>query len=199
MKQRMSNLMLYRTLAIVGLMLSVGTVQAAKPDIWQQLRAGGHVLLIRHGEVDTLSRSTSPDADFEGCEGQYNLTEVGRAQSLLLGDALRKRKIPIGGVLASPLCRTRDTARIAFEQYRVWDELEPFPEDTDERARRVERVSKVIADHAGPDNLVLVTHQPNIDALTFEVVKPANIVVTKPDGKGGFRVIKVLRLQDWKR
>lgn len=191
--------MFHRMLVIACLALTVGAAQAAKTDIWQQLRAGGHVLLIRHGEVDNLSRSTSPDADFEGCEGQYNLTEVGRAQSLLLGDALRKRKIPIGGVLASPLCRTRDTARIAFDVYRVWNELEPLPEEETERARRIDGIARLIADHTGRDNLVLITHQPNIDALAMEVVEPASLTVLKPDGRGGFRIVRVLRVADWKR
>lgn len=185
----------------IGMMaMTLGAAQAQQMDIWQQLRAGGHVLLIRHGEVDNLSRSTSPDASFEGCEGQYNLTELGRAQALLLGDALRKRKVPIGGVLASPLCRTRDMARIAFGNYRVFPELEQLPDgDETEQARRVEAMTKVIADHRGADNLVLVTHQPNIDALTLESVEFANVVVLKPDSKSGFRVVRVLRVNDWKR
>lgn len=188
----------YRMLSLLLLVLSVGVAHAAPPDIAQMLRGGGYVLLVRHGEVDNLSRSTSPDADFEGCEGQYNLTEVGRAQALLLGDAMRKRKIPIGGVLASPLCRTRDTARIAFGEFRAWNELEPFSEsDSAERARRIDGVSKVIAEYSGPDNLVLVTHQPNIDALALEVVEPATMVVLKPDGMGSFRVIRVIRVQEW--
>ena len=190
--------MYYRVFSFLALLLSAGASTAQQPDIWQQLKRGGHVILIRHGEVDTLSRSTSPDADFDGCEGQYNLTEVGRAQALLLGDALRKRKVPIGGVLASPLCRTRDMARIAFGSYRAWTELEPLPEDPVERARRVEGVTRVIADYSGQDNLVLVTHQPNIDALTLEVVQTATMVVTKADGKGGFRVIRVLPLDEWR-
>lgn len=176
-----------------------GSAAGAQPDIWNQLRQGGHVLLIRHGAVDNLSRSTSPDADFEGCEGQYNLTDEGLEQAKHLGNVLRKRKIPIGGVLASPLCRTRDTARIAFGAFRTWPLLEPLPEsDLEDRQQRIEAISRVIADHKGRENLVLITHQPNIDALTLEVVEPSTIVVVKPDGKGGFKVLRKLSPNEWR-
>ncbi len=176
-----------------------GTAAARAPDIWGQLKQGGHVLLIRHGSVDNLSRSTSPDADFDGCEGQYNLTDGGLDQVKQLGNVLRKRKIPIGGVLASPLCRTRDTARIAFGAYCAWTFLEPLPEsDLEDRQQRIAAMSRVIADQKGRDNLVLITHQSNIDALTFEVVDAATIVVVKSDGKDGFKVIRKLSPNEWR-
>lgn len=179
--------------------LSSGSAVGRDPDIWSQLKRGGHVILIRHGEVDNLSRSTSPDADFEGCEGQYNLTDAGRAQVKQLGDVLRKRKIPIGGVLASPLCRTRDTARIAFSTFRVWPLLEPLPEiDLDDRQKRIDAISKVISDFSGRDNLVLITHQPNIDALSLEVVDTATMVVLKPDGKNGFKTVQKVPPNVWR-
>ena len=172
---------------------------SAGADIWSALKQGGYVILIRHGAVDNLSRSTSPDADFEGCEGQYNLTDEGRDLVKHLGNSLRKRKIPIGGVLASPLCRTRDTARIAFGAFRVFPLLEPLPEsDLEDRQQRIDAITRVIADHKGRDNLVLITHEPNIDALTLEVADFATMVVVKPDGKGGFKVIRKLPPNEWR-
>jgi hypothetical protein len=46
---------------------------------------------------------------------------------------------------------------------------------------------------------VLVTHQPNIDALTLEVVEPATMLVLKPDGKGGFARVYKLRVEDLRK
>lgn len=183
-------------LTVLSLALGVGPALA---DVWQALRQGGNVVLMRHGTVDNLSKSTSPDADFEGCEGQFNLNELGRAQALLLGEVLRKQQVPVGGVLASPLCRTRDTARIAFGGFRVWPELEPFPEEAVARNKVTEDISRVIAEFRGKDNLFLVTHQPNIDAIAFESVEPATLVVVRPDGRGGFQVLGVLRPEEWSR
>ncbi len=197
-------LALYRVrFLLTGLLLSTtlfsGTAAAVQPDIWHQLKKGGYVLLIRHGMVDSASKSTSPDADFEGCEGQYNLTAIGREQVIQLGNVLRKHKIPIGGVLASPRCRTQDTARLALGIFRVFPLLEPLPEtDLAERQQRVESLRRVISDHKGTDNLVLITHQPNINALTMEVVDTATIVIVKPDGKGNFNVVQSLPPNAWR-
>lgn len=188
--------MTYRIVSLLLLVLAVTNARGAS-DIWSELSRGGYVILMRHGMVDNLSASTSPDADFEGCVGQYNLTELGRAQSLLLGHVLKSRKVPIGGVLTSPLCRTQDTARIAFGQFRAWPLLEPLPEsDATERANRIDAITRVIGEFKGPDNLVLITHQPNIDALTLEVVEPATLVVLKPTGTG-FRVARVIPAKEW--
>ena len=187
------------SLCFLAYAIPISPAFSAGPDIWTMLKQGGYVLLIRHGPVDNLSKSTSPDADFEGCEGQYNLTDEGRELVKQLGNVLRKHKIPIGGVLASPLCRTRDTAHIAFGTYRVWPLLELLPEsDIDDRQQRIDALSRVIADHKGRDNLVLITHEPNIDALTLEVADFATIVVVKPDGKGGFKVIQKLPPKAWR-
>lgn len=191
--------LIFWPLLILACAIPVSPTFSAEPDIWSALKQGGYVLLIRHGAVDILSKSTSPDADFDGCEGQYNLTDEGRDQVKHLGNVLRKHKIPIGGVLASPLCRTRDTARIIFGAFRTWPLLEPFPEtDLADRQQRIEAISRVIADHKGRENLVLISHEPNIDALTFEVVEWATIVVVKPDGKGGFKVIRTLPPKAWR-
>lgn len=179
------------SLALIG----GATATAANPDIWSQLRQGGYVILLRHGEVDTDSQSTASDEASLGCAGQPNLNAKGVAQARQLGQVIRAQNIPIGGVLASPLCRTRDTARITFDTFRVLPLLQEggaigLPD-------RVEAISRVIAAHSGPNNLVLVTHQPIIDGLTLELVGTATMVIVKPDGKGGFDVVDKLPPTVW--
>jgi len=187
------------SLGVAAVLLAEAAL-ARQPDAWQALAQGGYVVLLRHGAADAVSRSTSPDADFEGCEGQYNLTEEGRAQARLIGQAFKRHRVPLAEVLASPLCHTQDTARIAFGTFRSTPLLEPLAEDAAAAgAARTEAVSRRIAAHAGRRNLVLVIHQPNIDALTLEVVEPATMLVLKPDGKGGFAQVYRIRAEDLRR
>ncbi len=82
-------------------------------ELLAALRAGGHVLYFRHADTDhsqTDERMTSV-AD---CATQRNLSERGREHARALGEAIRALGIPIGTVLASPLCRTVETATLAF-------------------------------------------------------------------------------------
>lgn len=180
---------------LLCLVLVSSSAAALEPDIWAQLRKGGYVILLRHAEVDTESQSTDPKEDILGCAGQPNLNVKGIAQAQQLRQVMRKQKIPIGGVLASPLCRTRDTARIAFGAFRVLPLLQEGGAIS--LPKRVEGISRVIAAHQGPNNLVLVTHQPIIDALTLELVEWATLVIVKPNGKGGFDVVDKLPPTVW--
>lgn len=181
---------------VLGILLSIPAI-AADPSIWSKLQQGGYVILIRHGPVDTMTHSTNPNADFENCVGQSNLSPQGQQAAALIGRAFKKHHIPIGDVLASPYCRTQDTARIAFGQVRVWDALDlqtALPED--EAARRTAVVSARIGQYKGQNNLVLVTHQPNIDALTLELIDPGTLLILRPGGGSDFSVVQRITLKD---
>ena len=51
---------------------------------------------------------------YEDCASQRNLTDKGRGEARAIGEHVKRLGIPIGTVLASPFCRTMETARLAF-------------------------------------------------------------------------------------
>ena len=79
-----------------------------------RLQKGELIVVVRHqraamaGHWDDFTR---PDAD---CTAQRNLSPAGYAAAAETGQALRILNVPFGTVLASPLCRTMDTARLLF-------------------------------------------------------------------------------------
>ena len=109
-------------LGTVALILAASTggqaQQAAAPplreaELLAALRAGGYILYFRHADTDHRQndgRMTSAD----DCATQRNLTDRGREHARAIGEAIRALGIPIGAVLASPLCRTVETATLAF-------------------------------------------------------------------------------------
>jgi phosphohistidine phosphatase SixA len=56
---------------------------------------------------------------YEDGARQRNLTDAGRADARAIGAAIRALGIPIGRVLASPFCRTRETAELIFGRATV--------------------------------------------------------------------------------
>ena len=74
--------------------------QMSPPEIAEALRAGGYVLLIRHGA--TTGQVDADGIDFADCATQRDLSELGERQSREMGDAIRSLEIPIGEVLSSP-------------------------------------------------------------------------------------------------
>lgn len=82
-------------------------------ELLAALRAGGHILYFRHADTDH-SQNDERMTSAEDCTTQRNLSERGREHARALGEAIRALGIPIGTVLASPLCRTVETALLAF-------------------------------------------------------------------------------------
>ena len=175
---------------VLAALLASTTATSAEADIWSKLKQGGYVILLRHAPTDTMTHSTHPRAEFENCVGQNNLSPQGQAEAARIGRAFKKKRIPIDEVFSGPYCRVQDTARIAFGKVRVWDALDlqtSLPEE--EAVKRTEVVAARIGAFQGKKNLVLVTHQPNIDALTLELIEPGTVLILKPEGGSGFSVV----------
>ena len=89
------------------------TPPLAGAELLAALRGGGYVVYFRHADTDHRqndSRMTS----MADCATQRNLTDAGRENARQIGDAIRALGVPIGAVLASPMCRTVETAMLAF-------------------------------------------------------------------------------------
>lgn len=178
-------------------LLGVGlpaSVAAAEEAIWQQLAAGGRVVLMRHGEVKAGRGNGDSLARDPTCRRERNLSSTGEAQARRVGEAFRARGIAVVSVRHSPFCRTTDTARLAFGGGTPVDYL--YLREVlgaDGAAAQTRALSEVIGSFAGPGNLVLVTHEPNIAAVSFELMKPADLLVLQPRGGSDFEELGVIR------
>jgi phosphohistidine phosphatase SixA len=88
----------------------------APPQVYlltEQLRQGGLVIFLRHAKTAHDGIDQAPFAA-DDCARQRNLGRAGRLLSEEMGDAFKTLGIRVGLVLASPWCRTMETARMAF-------------------------------------------------------------------------------------
>ena len=83
------------------------------PELLTELRTGGYVIYFRHTSTD-FSRDDVKSRSDDDCDNQRPLTDKGREEARQIGAALRELKIPVGKILASPRCRTMETALLAF-------------------------------------------------------------------------------------
>lgn len=70
-------------------------------DLVTRLRAGGHLIFIRHAATEATQDDPRPD--LADPSTQRNLTDDGREQARQLGRAIRRLRVPVGTVLAKPL------------------------------------------------------------------------------------------------
>jgi len=182
--------------------LALGAGAAARADedeaaLWRQLRAGGLVLLIRH--ASTVPGLGDPEGFRLGdCSTQRNLSEVGREESRRIGPRFKSEGVAVQEVLTSPWCRCRDTAMLAFGRAEDWEPLSSFFDYPHREPEFSERVRKRIASYQRrkmTGNVVMVTHNVNIAALSRHSVAPGEMVLMRPDGCCGARPLERLKIR----
>jgi hypothetical protein len=172
---------------------------AAEPDagLLAELRQGGYVLFLRHTSTD-FSQDDSRMKSFEDCATQRNLTDKGRAEARALGEHVKRLKIPIGEVLASPFCRTMETARLAFGKARATNDVRGGPLSADD-PKRYEPLRLLLGTTpAAGTNTVLSSHGNPFRAVAGPpYLAEGEIAVVRPEGGEKFSVIARIPLTDW--
>ncbi|MCZ2498848.1 histidine phosphatase family protein [Xylophilus sp. Kf1] len=156
--------------------------QADGEPAWEALRQGA-VLLVRHAHAPGVG----DPANFRlgDCRTQRNLDQTGREQARRLGDQFASRRIPVGAVLASQWCRTRDTAELAFpNRMREDASFNSFFDASSSQPAQTAAALKTLNRWKGPGALVVVTHQVNITALTGVVPASGEGVVVRSKADG---------------
>jgi len=151
-------------------------------EFWQALKAGGKVVLVRHAEIDrAFGDSFLLD---ETCFGEKNLNKKGKLQAQKIAELFTAHGIVVEKVLASPHCRTKDTAELAFGAFEVDANLRLIRAITVEQAEQNLQNTRQLISQFKPTkakgNLVLVTHRPNIGELIHYRLEPADMAVLQP-------------------
>ena len=83
--------------ALLAVSMSAPAAAADDREIAQALRAGGLVIVVRHGATFPDQAGTDP-LDFDNIAAQRNLNDKGKMLARQFGDALRRAGVPIGKV-----------------------------------------------------------------------------------------------------
>ena len=176
----------------------------ATPAILKDLRAGGWVLYMRHGNTDNINSKDEVPVDLNNCATQRVLDEEGRKVVTQVGKYIRSAKIPVAEVIHSPLCRARDSAQLAFGY--LGDKVRPekdlmYPGNftTEQKVPVLAMTRKLVSTPvAAGTNRVLVAHAPNMADLMGYFVKPeGTVVVLRPLGDGRFEYIASIHPTMW--
>ncbi|TKT79119.1 histidine phosphatase family protein [Aquamicrobium sp. LC103] len=167
----------------VTLMLFAVPVHATEAG-WALLRNGGQIVLLRHANAP--GAGDPANFDIENCRTQRNLSERGRLQARRIGALFAARAEPVEHVYSSRFCRSRETARLAFgdslvEEIEALDSLAHEPDKEEERTKAV---MELIRDYSGSGNLVFVTDEENITALTGSRAREGEAIIVTPNDGG---------------
>ncbi len=196
--------MLSRLTVIFGVLLTAPSLILAQPsdaDLVEALQRGGHVILMRHA----ASPHDAPDAATANADNpnrERQLDQEGRETAKAMGEALRRLEIPVGPVLSSPTYRALETAR-----YLDLGEPHPQPElGNDPKGMRGGTEAQAawlrgrVKEFDSETNILLITHMPNIrDAFPEDAAGLADgeALVFGPDGSGGARLVRRVKIDQW--
>ena len=170
---------------IALLLLNLLGQQASANDLlWQKLETEADlVVLMRHTQPAGGNPLTWDESG--SCKGETMLTVEGKAHARKIGEAFAQHGIK-PSVISSPMCRCRDTARIAFGEALVTDAaLREIATADRERTSAFERKAQsLIASHRGLSPVVFVSHRPNIDLLSMELIGDGELLVARADENG---------------
>ena len=191
-----------------GLCVLLGTApRAAAADdkeLAQALRAGGLVIVLRHGATRTDQVDAEP-VDFDNVNAQRNLSDKGKAAATAFGEALRQVGAPVGKVYTSQFNRAYETATLAgFKDIGKTSDLTyTGPSKSPEvNSSRTEAFRKLLGTAPSPGtNTVLVTHAPNIIAALgtdWSEVKEGEASIFRP-ANSNYTLLARVQIDDWPR
>lgn len=165
------------------------------------LREGEFVIFLRHADTDSEAEDEPGHTqNLEDCALQRNLNDTGREDARLQGEAFRALEIPVEEVLASPYCRTLESAELTFGEVEVAPELATvryLPQESTEREERLRFLRQLFSTSpAEGENTVVMTHELNLRLVSETTVDQGGAVVFEPGGDS-FEVFATLPPQWW--
>jgi phosphohistidine phosphatase SixA len=190
---------------LLGLPFPVYAQQALSDQaLIEALRLGGYNLYFRHEATEWSQQDVVHQKDdWVSCDGAKirQLSEQGRQRAKRTGEVMRSLNIPVSEVLASPYCRTMETARqLALGHVQASIDVvnlriaEYFggKEAIIATARRLLALPPV----AG-SNRVIVAHGNVAQAATPVYPGEGEMVIFKPDDKGNFTFVGRIAPDQW--
>jgi phosphohistidine phosphatase SixA len=190
---------------LLALLLPVAAAAQPEAKLITDLRAGGNVIVLRHGATNPDQADTNP-LDPKDVTHQRQLNDSGRAAARAMGDALRALKVPVGQVTTSLFYRAAETGKLlGFGDVTSTADLTEgglvvSPNENNRRAAALKKLAATPPPAGG--NVILVTHKPNIlDAFGKDWfdVREGEASVFLPDGNGGFTLVGRVQAADWPR
>ena len=175
---------------------SLPSRELAPAQLLAELRKGGYILYFRHAATD-FSQNDEKMKSFEDCANQRNLIDRGRSDARIVAAAIRRLGIPVERVLASPFCRTVETAQLLFGRAEKMQEVRGGPSAPAD-AERYAALRRILATPipAGA-NLAVISHgNPFYSVAGPPYLAEGEAAVIRPLG-ADFQIIARIPVDRW--
>jgi len=187
---------LFVIILAVSIILSPSDGLAGNNEIIAKLKAGGHILMIRHA----LAPGNGDPKNFKigDCSTQRNLNETGRAQARSIGNWLRSKGVMSARVYASQWCRCLETATLMnLGSVQEFPALNSFYERMQDREPNIDALKDFISRQPMDGELIVfVTHFVTIGAIAGESVSSGTGVLLELKKDTSYEVVGRLTFEN---
>ena len=178
---------------ILILFISLTTLVKAdsKKNIIENLKVGGKLIFIRHAYAP--GGGDPENFNIYDCSTQRNLSESGRIQSRKIGNFFTENKIKIENVYSSEWCRCKETASLAFKNFKTKSFLNSFfsSKFAQNKNSQIRDFQKFLLDWDEKTNLIFVTHYVVISEILDYPSSSGEIVISNKN----FKIIDTLEIE----
>ena len=169
----------------------------AGPALLAALRQGGLIIYFRHTSTD-FGQNDDQMTGYEDCARQRNLTDSGREEARRIGAEIKRLDLPIGDVLASPFCRTIETARLIFGRAESTAAVRGGPARPESPDRYADLRKLLSTPPPAGKDLVIVSHgNPFVAVAGTPYLAEGEAAVIRPLGQEGFRIVARIPKDGW--
>jgi phosphohistidine phosphatase SixA len=167
-----------RLFILIFITLTTSIKADLNKSLMNQLEDGGKLIFIRHAYAP--GSGDPNNFNLNDCYTQRNLNKEGRVQAQNIGKFFRNNKIKIDKILTSEWCRCKETAKIAFDNFKTKNFLNSFYNSkfAKNRNKQILDLKDFIKKFKSQKNLVLVTHYVLINEVLNYAPSSGEIVVS---------------------
>ena len=160
------------------------------------LKSGGFTLYFRHAATDHSQADRNQSA-FDECSLQRNLSEAGRGDARIVGEAMRAMQLAVSEVISSPYCRTMDTARLMLG--RATASRDAIGHTTPSGKPDYSALEKILATPPEGARLrMIVSHGNPLQAIAGgPELAEGEAAVIRGDG-ARWTIVARIRVEDWR-
>ena len=163
----------------------------SKKNIIENLKVGGKLIFIRHAYAP--GGGDPENFNINDCSTQRNLSESGRIQSKKIGNFFIENQIKIENVYSSEWCRCKETASLAFKNFKTKSFLNSFfsSKFAQNKNSQMRDFQKFLLDWDEKTNLIFVTHYVVISEILDYPSSSGEIVISNKN----FKIIDTLEIE----
>ena len=180
-----------KIILILFISLTTPVKADSKKNIIENLKVGGKLIFIRHAYAP--GGGDPENFNIYDCSTQRNLSESGRIQSRKIGNFFKENKIKIENVYSSEWCRCKETASLAFKNFKTKSFLNSFfsSKFAQNKNSQMRDFQKFLLDWDEKTNLIFVTHYVVISEILDYPSSSGEIVISNKN----FKIIDTLEIE----